>query len=89
MDALREALAAYRSGHALPQAFHLDASIHRRELETIWRRSWLLAGFSIQASEPGDFFRFAVGNDSLIVVRDQDGALHAQHNTCSHRGMAV
>ena len=93
MDApfrLLDALAEHRAGHALPAAFALDPDIHEYELETIWRASWLFAGVSDQAREPGDFFRFDLAaGDSVIVVRAEDGELHALHNTCRHRGMPV
>lgn len=89
MDSLQAALAQHRPGHALPQAFHTSPEIHAHELDAIWRRSWLLAGVSAQAPEPGDFFSFELGDDSLIVARGQDGVLHALHNTCRHRGMRV
>jgi Rieske 2Fe-2S family protein len=89
-SALQAALTEHRAGHALPRAFALDPSIFERELEAIWRRSWLLAGLSVQARETGEFFRvdFA-GRDSIIVVRDELGGLQALHNTCRHRGMPV
>jgi nitrite reductase/ring-hydroxylating ferredoxin subunit len=83
------ALAEHRTGHALPRAFHLDSSIYERELEVIWRQSWLFAGCSAQAGEPGDFFRFDLADHSVVLVRDEQGALHALHNTCRHRGMPV
>jgi glycine betaine catabolism A len=86
---LARSLAAHRDGHALAREFHLDPEIYAHELETIWRRSWLLAGLSSEVEAAGDFFTFAVGDDSIIVVRAQDGELHALHNTCRHRGMAV
>ena len=82
-------LAEHRPGHALPRAFHVDPDIHAHELDAIWRASWLFAGVSAQAREPGDFFAFELGDDSIIVVRDDDGELHALHNTCRHRGMPV
>ena len=88
-DALRAAIDRCRKGHALPAAFHLDRSIYEDELEAIWRRSWLLAGCSVEAPGPGDFFRFELGDDSVVVVRDEGGTLHALHNTCRHRGMPV
>ena len=88
-DALGRALAQWRPGYALPRAFHLDAAIHELELEAIWRSSWLYAGVSAQAAAPGDYFRIEVGEDSIVVVRDHDGALHALHNTCRHRGTPV
>ena len=86
---LSAALAEHRRGYALARPFHLDPSIYEAELAAIWRRSWLVAGVSVQAREPGEYFRFAVGDDSLVVVRGDDGTLHALHNTCRHRGMPV
>ncbi|HUA04587.1 MAG TPA: aromatic ring-hydroxylating dioxygenase subunit alpha [Solirubrobacteraceae bacterium] len=88
-SSLGAALRERRPGHALPRAFHLDPSIYEYELETIWRRSWLLAGCSAQAPGPGDFFRFDLGDHSVVFVRDETGALNALHNTCRHRGMAI
>lgn len=85
-----DALTEYRPGHGLPRAFALDADIHAHELATIWRASWLFAGVSAQAREPGDFFRFDLAaGDSVVVVRGEDGALRGLHNTCRHRGMPV
>jgi glycine betaine monooxygenase A len=87
---LVDALAERRRGHGLPRAFALNAEIHEYELEAIWRTSWLFAGVSAQAREPGEFFRFDLAaGDSVIVVRGQDGELHGLHNTCRHRGMPV
>jgi len=58
-------------GHALPRAFHLDPSIYEAELDLIWRRSWLLAGCSTEARDPGDSFRFDLAGSSAVVVRDE------------------
>ncbi len=88
-SALAEALAAHRPGHALAREFHTDASIYDEEIARIWRRSWLFAGFSLEAPSQGDFFSFVLGDDSLLLVRAQDGELHALHNTCRHRGSRV
>lgn len=87
--ALARALAEQRPGHALGRAFHVDPAIHAHELAAIWRRSWLFCGASAQAPQAGDYFTFALGEDSIVVVRDDAGALHALHNTCRHRGMRV
>jgi len=89
MSALQEALAGHRPGHALAREFHLDQQIYEAEMEQIWRRSWLFAGFSIEARQAGRFFRFDLGDDSIIIVRDENGQLHGLHNTCRHRGMQV
>jgi Rieske 2Fe-2S family protein len=86
---LAAALAERVAGHGLPRRFHLDPGIHELELERIWSRSWLLAGLSRQAPGTGDFFRFDLGDYSVVVVRGEDGVLRALHNTCRHRGMPV
>lgn len=85
-DVLARALAEHRPGHALARAFHTDETIYRAEIELVWRRSWLFAGFSIEAPGPGDFFSFGLDDDALLVVRDETGELHALHNSCRHRG---
>lgn len=86
---LRTALNEYRPGHALPRTFSIDPAIYAHELEKIWRASWLCVGAGVQAAGPGGFFTVELDEHSLIVVRGADGALHALHNTCRHRGMPV
>jgi len=87
--ALARALAEHTPGHALARAFHTDRSIFEHELAAIWRASWLFAGVSAEAAEPGEFFLLEFGDDSIIIVRDGAGELHALHNSCRHRGMAL
>ncbi len=89
MPALADAVTRHRPGYALAREFHADAEIYAAEIERIWRRSWLFAGFSVQCGGTGEFFRFDLGDDSLLIVRGKDGALHALHNSCRHRGMPV
>jgi Rieske 2Fe-2S family protein len=88
-DALLAALARRRAGHGLPRPFAIDASIYAYELDAIWRTSWLFAGCAVQAPEPRAFFRFELGEDSVVIARDDAGVLHALHNTCRHRGMRI
>jgi glycine betaine catabolism A len=90
VTALGAALATRRPGHALPRAFALDPEIHARELDAIWRASWLFAGVSGQVREVGQYVCVTLAaGDSVIVVRAGDGELAALHNTCRHRGMPV
>jgi Rieske 2Fe-2S family protein len=88
-EALREALSERRPGYGLQRAFYVDRAIYAHELETIWRRGWLVCGLSTELPETGHFLRFDVADDSLVIVRTEDGSLRALHNTCRHRGMPV
>ena len=85
MFKLREDLAS-RSGFGLERRFFLDPELYAEEIAGIWRRCWLFAGPSCELREPGDFARFELEHDSVLVVRGPDGLLHALHNTCRHRG---
>jgi Rieske 2Fe-2S family protein len=82
-------LAEHKPGHALRREFSTDPGIYQLELDRIWRGSWLFAGHTCQVKEPGQYFRFDVDDDSVIVIRGDGGELRAHHNTCRHRGMRL
>jgi Rieske 2Fe-2S family protein len=85
-DSIRELIASRRAGHGLPGEFYRDDLVYRADIERVWRRGWLFAGHTCQIREPGDYFTFEIDTDSLIVLRDDDGSIHALHNVCRHRG---
>jgi len=66
--------------------YYRDPGILARELERIFFRSWLLAGREEQLAEPGDYFSFELGEESVLVVRGRDGVVRAFYNVCRHRG---
>ena len=82
-------IAEHQPGHALQREFQIDPDIYQLELERIWRRGWLFVGHTCQVKSPGDYFVFEIDTDSIIVIRGDDGQIHALHNTCRHRGMKV
>lgn len=73
-------------GRSLDQKYYCDESIFALDMQRIFQRRWLFAGFTCQVKEAGDYFLFRIGSDSLIIVRDRDGAINAFFNTCRHRG---
>ena len=64
-----------------------ESKARASELERVWEASWLYAGPSAAVREAGDYFRFELADWSLVIVRGEDGRVHALHNTCRHRGM--
>ncbi|MCZ6628914.1 MAG: aromatic ring-hydroxylating dioxygenase subunit alpha [SAR324 cluster bacterium] len=46
-------------------------------------------GHESQVPNPGDFFISRMGEESVILCRDDQGRLHVFLNTCRHRGMKV
>jgi Rieske 2Fe-2S family protein len=76
-------------GWSLPREFYSDEAVYRHDVDRIWRAGWLFAGHACKAAEPGDYFTVQVDIDSIIVIRGEDGAIHALHNVCRHRGSVI
>jgi salicylate 5-hydroxylase large subunit len=72
----------------IPFAVYTSEQMHQRELERFFYRGhWCYVGLEAEIPNPGDFKRTVVGERSVIVVRDKDGAIHVVENVCAHRGM--
>ena len=72
--------------HTLPRDYFVSPEVWESEQERIFGRSWLLAGHLSQLREAGSYFVHEVGRESVLVVRDREGAVRAFHNHCRHRG---
>jgi len=81
--------ASCKPGWSLPGRFYADPAIYRADLEQVWRKGWLFAGHTCEIPRPGDFFTLSVDTDSVIVIRDEDGAIHGLHNVCRHHGSLI
>jgi Rieske 2Fe-2S family protein len=79
-------LASRRPGWSLPQPFYTDEGVLRLDMEKIWRRYWLYVGHTSQITQPGDYFTYTLGSDSLLIIRDDSGQINALFNVCRHRG---
>jgi Rieske 2Fe-2S family protein len=74
----------------LPADAYFDARHFARELQRIWYRNWIYVGRSSDvAAAPRAFGTFEVGDQKLLLVRDDEGVLQGFHNTCRHRGAAL
>jgi glycine betaine catabolism A len=88
-EAIARFAAQCRSGWSLPGPFHYDADVYRRDLDRIWRRGWLFAGHTCEIPKAGDYFVLELDTDSIIIVRDDQGAIGGFHNVCRHRGSLI
>lgn len=86
---IAELIASHRPGWALDQLFYTAPEIYQLELERIVMRNWILAGHASQIPNAGDYLVFRLVNESVIVVRGNDGSIRAFANVCRHRGSLV
>lgn len=70
----------------LPQSYYTDPAWFQREMESIHFDMWLCAGRTSQVPHAGDYFLRQFANASVIITRDEEGAVRAFHNVCRHRG---
>ena len=89
ISTLRERISSRLPNYGLPRPFYHEELLYRIEMEYIWRGGWLFAGHSCQIPNPGDYFLYHVGEDSLIIVRGDDGQARALYNVCRHRGSII
>jgi len=83
----RKALERLEPG--LPARWYHDPAQYARELEAFWYRRWVAVAREEELRAPGDWRVVRIGTQSIVVLRDETGALRAFHNTCRHRGSVL
>jgi Rieske 2Fe-2S family protein len=73
----------------LPAEAYYDQRQYEFEMRRIWQRNWVYVGRSRELPEARSFLTFELGDQHILLVRDEHGTLHGYHNTCRHRGAAL
>ena len=74
----------------IPAAVYSDPGIYARELERIFYGAhWSYVGLEVEVPEPGSFKRTAIGERSVIMVRNKLGEINVLENRCAHRGLRL
>jgi len=72
-------------GTALEPRLYIDPEVLEAEQELIFERTWQFVGHVSSLPRPGSYITGSAGDQPVLVVRDQDGALQAYRNICRHR----
>ncbi len=67
-----------------PKSWYLREEFLAREKERVFEQSWQYACPLDRVRESGSHARFDLLGESYIVVRDEEGELHALANVCRH-----
>lgn len=83
---LREQAAPDLGVEPVPVARYTDPAFFRQEIEKVWLKVWQWACREEDIPNPGDFTIYEIVGKSLLIVRQDDGAIRAFANSCLHRG---
>jgi glycine betaine catabolism A len=83
---LEKALRPFGESVMLPPAAYVDPVVFEWEQRHFFGGGWMCVARSEQVAEPGEQRAEPTGAGSVLLVRDEDGALGAFANTCRHRG---
>lgn len=74
---------------SLPRERYVADSWFEREMDEVISRQWVYFGHVSQMVHTGDVLVRDVAGESIVAVRDGDGAIHAFFNVCRHRGSRI
>jgi len=57
--------------------------------KAVWLHSWQHACHESEIPNPGDFTEYRVLDQSVMLIRQEDGGVKAFYNACRHRGTAL
>jgi glycine betaine catabolism A len=83
---ISELVRQQRPGWSLDQPFYKHSDIFNLELEKIWKKYWIHVGHTSQLPNAGSYFLYQLGEEPVIILRDERGELRALLNVCRHRG---
>ncbi|MBR9830317.1 MAG: Rieske 2Fe-2S domain-containing protein, partial [Oceanospirillales bacterium] len=89
MEKIAELLRQYRHGQGLPADFYTSKEMFKLDMEQVFKKTWIYAGVVSEFKKKGEFRVVQVDNNSIILVRDQQGEIRAFHNSCRHRGAQI
>ncbi|TAM06877.1 MAG: oxidoreductase, partial [Pusillimonas sp.] len=67
----------------------VDDEIFDLEMEHLFANTWIYVGHASQVPKPGDFYTTTVGDQPVIMVRDNDNTVKVINNRCPHKGVEV
>lgn len=76
----------YKDKHSLPAPFYTTPEVFDLDMDTIFSERWVFAASVADIPEAGSYYSFKLHNNSIFIVKDDDGKMRAFYNTCCHRG---
>lgn len=72
----------------IPAARYYDQSFFELE-KTMFKHVWLIGCHGTEIPKAGDFTEYQILDQSVMLIRQQDGSVKGFYNACRHRGTAL
>ena len=73
----------------IPNTWYTSPDVYALERDTLFARTWQMAGRRELVAEPGQFLTADIAGEPVLVVRGEGGTLRAFFNVCRHRAARV
>jgi choline monooxygenase len=73
----------------IPAPWYTDRRIYELEVQSVFARSWQIAGRVDQVLSPGQYVTNEIAQEPIVVVRGSDHKLRGFFNVCRHHAAAV
>ena len=78
-----------RVGYSFDREFYCDKAVFEADMDDVISHKWIMAGHVGQVPNKGDYFVLKVGDEQIIIVRENAVNIRAFYNVCRHRGSLV
>lgn len=73
----------------LPATLYGNKDIYDREKRNVFARCWVFLAHESEIPAKGDYVLRKIGEDSFVVVRDEQGEINVLFDACRHRGVQI
>ena len=70
----------------MPSRYYTDPDVYEEEKQVIFAWTWHYVGHLSRLKAPGDYLTLEIADESVFVMRGEDGQLRCFFNVCRHRG---
>jgi phenylpropionate dioxygenase-like ring-hydroxylating dioxygenase large terminal subunit len=88
-DVMISLAAETRLGFSLPQDYYTSEAVFNADFDDVISQKWIVAGHISRIPNKGDYFLFKIGNEQIIVIRENADSVRAFFNVCRHRGSTI
>ncbi len=86
---LLDLIKSQKDNFSLDQSFYTSKSIFEMDLKTFFFNQWVFVGHISRIKNKGDYFLFQIGDESIILIREDENKINAFYNVCRHRGSHI